>query len=86
MVLGPACHRLQASSAPCTPPALGGLLLYGLPRAVALSAALVYQATMFVTLVLAGLGCLLAESMLAGRRLKLTALVRASATSEPGTP
>ena len=58
---------------------MGGLLLCGLPRALALSAALVYHATMFVTLVLARLGCLLAESMLAGRRVRLLDFARAEA-------
>ncbi len=58
---------------------MGGLLLYGLPRALALSAALVYHATVFATLVLAGLGCLLAESILAGRRIRLVDFARAEA-------
>ena len=62
---------------------MGGLLLYGLPRAQALSAALVYHAVVSVTIVLAGLACLLAESLLAGRRIKLTALARAGSAPGP---
>ena len=62
---------------------MGGLLLYGLPRAQALSAALVYHAVVSVAIVLAGLACLLAESVLSGRRVKLTALARAGSAPGP---
>lgn len=63
--------------------AMGGLLLYGLPRAQALSAALVLHAAIFTSTVLVGLGCLLAESALSGRRLKLITLARAEVSPGP---
>ncbi len=66
--------------------AMGRLLLYGLPRALALSAALVYHATIFATLVIAGLGSLLAESVLAGRRFSLRALASAEVSPDSKSP
>ncbi|MDA2915404.1 flippase-like domain-containing protein [Nitrospinae bacterium AH_259_B05_G02_I21] len=63
--------------------AMGGLLLYGLPRAQALSAAFALHATIFTTIVFVGLGCLLAESVVIGRRLRLKALARAEVSPGP---
>ncbi|MDA2915397.1 flippase-like domain-containing protein [Nitrospinae bacterium AH_259_B05_G02_I21] len=66
--------------------AMGGFLLYGLPRAQALSAAFALHATTFTTIVFVGLGCLLAESIMAGRRINLKALARAEVSPGPEAP
>jgi uncharacterized protein (TIRG00374 family) len=61
---------------------MGGLLLYGLPSSHALSAAVVLRVALTATVVLVGLGCLLVESALAGRPVRLGALARAEVTPE----
>jgi uncharacterized protein (TIRG00374 family) len=55
---------------------MGGLLLYGITSAQALSAAVVLRITISVTAVLLGLCCLIVEALLAGRPLKSVALFK----------
>ncbi len=54
----------------------GGLVLYGLPSALALSAAVVFRVAITGVVVLVGLGCWLAESALSGRRLRIREIAR----------
>lgn len=55
---------------------MGGLLLYGITSAQALSAAFALRIAISVTVVLLGIGCLIFEALLAGRPLKSAALVK----------
>jgi uncharacterized protein (TIRG00374 family) len=60
-----------------------GLLLYGISSGQAISAAVVLRVAISATVVLIGLSCLLAESALAGRRVKLTDLAQAGVAPRP---
>ena len=59
---------------------MGGLLLYGLTSAQALSAAFALRIAISVTVVLLGLGSLIFDALLAGRPLKSAALVQTDIT------
>jgi uncharacterized protein (TIRG00374 family) len=61
----------------------GGLLLYGIPSAQAISAALVLRVAISATVVLLGLGCLLAESVIAGRPISVRKLADTNVAVSP---
>lgn len=61
----------------------GGLLLYGIPSAQAFSAALVFRVALSATIALLGLSCLLAESALAGRPVRLKKLAQTEVRTSP---